>query len=447
VARRLDIRYLWIDSLCIMQDRDDLTDWYHEASTMDQVYMQSVCNISATDARDGSEGLFRYRSPHHVHPAHVDLCVEGIERSSDFVDCTVLYSDLLRQNTSRTAAGERGWILQERLLARRVLHFSSYQLFWGCREHQACERYPFGFPDHPYKDEFKAIHDYSISGHAISTESMLVPPGSLSGRDYWAELIQMYTSMSLTDPNDKLIALSGIAKARAARFGGTYVAGMWRQDLVHQLLWNTGDSTRKLHDNSIKPRPEVYRAPSWSWASIDRQVWSSSRTDDDHILYHIDDVYLDHATQDTTGRILGGWIQLRASLKPACIAWHRLHEESDDLGWDHWDLVLNNENERLLHNITFDAPPLSRTSFDEDNAQNRLFYIPTIKWIRKSRFSACGLLLRVVNSDEGVFERLGYIYDGNYLQLPAMLADLGEEVKRSLPCVCYEDGLHTIRII
>jgi hypothetical protein len=109
VARRLDVRYLWIDSLCIMQDRDDLTDWYHESSMMDQVYMQSVCNISATDARDGSEGLFRYRCPHHLNPVHVDLCVKGVKCSTQYVDCTVLDSGLLHRNTSRTATGQRGW--------------------------------------------------------------------------------------------------------------------------------------------------------------------------------------------------------------------------------------------------------------------------------------------------------------------------------------------------
>jgi hypothetical protein len=109
VARRLDIRYLWIDSLCIMQDRDDLTDWYHEASMMDQVYMQSVCNISATDARDGSEGLFRYRYPQQIHPAHVDLCVKGVKCSTESINCTVLDYHLLSHNTSETVTGQRGW--------------------------------------------------------------------------------------------------------------------------------------------------------------------------------------------------------------------------------------------------------------------------------------------------------------------------------------------------
>jgi hypothetical protein len=207
-----------------------------------------------------------------------------------------------------------------------------------------------------------------------------------------------------------------------------------------------GDSHPQLHDDSIKSPPAVYRAPSWSWASIDRQVFSDPKTEDGKILYHVEDVYLDHATQDTTGRILSGWLQVRACLKPTRLVWHRLHDGSDDLDWDHWDLFLNDANEKL-HSIIFDAPPLSRTSFGEDNAQNRLFYIPTMKWTRKTDYNACGLLLRVVDRDEGVFERLGYIYEGGYMHLLAMLDDIEEEVKKSLPCIRYKDGLHTIRII
>jgi hypothetical protein len=437
VARRLDIRYLWIDSLCIMQDRDDLTDWYHEASMMDQVYMQSVCNISSTDARDSSEGLFRYRHPHHIRPAQVDLCLKGVKCSTESMNCTVLDTGLRDQNITWSVVGQRGWILQERLLARRVLHFSSHQLFWECREHQACERYPVGFPDHARKGEFKVIHDYSTSG-----ESSLAVPGSLLGRDYWADLVHLYTSMSLTDPNDRLIALSGIAKARVAKFGDTYIAGMWRQDLIHQLLWQVSDG-RNFPDDSIKPRPAVYRAPSWSWASLDRPVSNSPKTYDGHLLYHIEDVSLTYATEDITGRILGGWLQIRAYLKPTRIA---CHKESEDLDF-RWDLTLPNPDRRSHSAVIFDTPPSSRSSFDEDNAHSRLFYIPTIKWIGGSHWFASGLILRVVDVDHGTFERLGHITVNQYKRLPAILDDIGEEVKKDLPCIRYEDGLHTIRIV
>jgi len=58
VTRELGIRYLWIDSLCIIQDKHDCRDWYHEANLMDKVYLHSYCNISAADANDSTGGLF-----------------------------------------------------------------------------------------------------------------------------------------------------------------------------------------------------------------------------------------------------------------------------------------------------------------------------------------------------------------------------------------------------
>ncbi len=61
-ARRLHIRYLWIDSLCIVQKQAGDVDWLHEAPRMHHVYRNSYCNISASDSGDKDGGLFRERA-------------------------------------------------------------------------------------------------------------------------------------------------------------------------------------------------------------------------------------------------------------------------------------------------------------------------------------------------------------------------------------------------
>lgn len=61
VTRRLGIRYLWIDALCIIQDDTNKTDWLHEAGLMHKVYSHSFLNIAATGALDTSKGLFVHR--------------------------------------------------------------------------------------------------------------------------------------------------------------------------------------------------------------------------------------------------------------------------------------------------------------------------------------------------------------------------------------------------
>lgn len=52
ITRQLGLRYLWIDSLCIIQD--SLRDWETEAAKMASIYQNSYVTISATDASNGS---------------------------------------------------------------------------------------------------------------------------------------------------------------------------------------------------------------------------------------------------------------------------------------------------------------------------------------------------------------------------------------------------------
>lgn len=115
----------------------------------------------------------------------------------------------------------------------------------------------------------------------------------------WTKLVGTYTSMSLTCPGEKLVALSGIAKQYAAGYHDTYIAGMWQSALLYQLLWCVSWGVR-LPNAGLKPRPSVYRAPSWSWASIDGHICIQDWPTYEEIMYHIKDVYVAHATNDVT---------------------------------------------------------------------------------------------------------------------------------------------------
>jgi hypothetical protein len=78
VCRKLSIRYLWIDSLCIVQD--DPEDWAREAALMQHVYSRAWCNLSATASRHSNEGLFRERKEFVVGQLTIKL--KGIGRVS-----------------------------------------------------------------------------------------------------------------------------------------------------------------------------------------------------------------------------------------------------------------------------------------------------------------------------------------------------------------------------
>ena len=150
----------------------------------------------------------------------------------------------------------RAWVLQERLLSPRTLHYTKAQLFWECRESKACESSP-----HPYRKTRTHpldFFEYMESGHnmfGLLTEPLYRP---------WPEIIEKYTDTLLSKPEDKLVAISGLARQVHSITKDKYCAGIWRENLVLQLLWRL---QRPQHQIELP-----YRAPSWSWASTEGKV-------------------------------------------------------------------------------------------------------------------------------------------------------------------------------
>ena len=118
MTRRLGRRYLWIDALCIIQD--SVEDWNIEASTMGEVYSRSYLNIAATASTDGQGGLFRTRDPLSITPCRI------VPTWEDFSREPLVYFDTSQYRTDIEEApmNQRAWVVQERLLAPRVVHFS-----------------------------------------------------------------------------------------------------------------------------------------------------------------------------------------------------------------------------------------------------------------------------------------------------------------------------------
>ncbi|OCL02287.1 HET-domain-containing protein, partial [Glonium stellatum] len=263
VARYLQIRYMWIDSICIIQD--DVDDWRREASKMADVYQHSFCTIAAAGAPDGSYGLFFRRDPGAIKTSVVypyganhsgkPYMVIGLE------DALI---EFIKQPLFR-----RAWVIQERLLSLRTIHFGNQQLFWECRECIACETIPFGLPL-----SLCPSPEISVASTALPFLS------TFRQRDnFWNNIVDWYSQCLLTFPDDKIIALSGIAahtERSAPETYGRYLAGLWSNKLPYDLLWEAlprrlmdldfPKGTEKVH------RPPSYRAPSWSWASVDAHI-------------------------------------------------------------------------------------------------------------------------------------------------------------------------------
>jgi len=312
ITRRLGAPFLWIDSLCIIQD--DKEDWTREAANMSMIYANTYLNISATSAEDCHQGCYRSRDPLKV--AWFPVPRERSD-SDEPAWLKIVDPEIWTKNVDNAPLNQRGWVLQERLLSPRVLHFSADQVFWECRENYACESFPKTIP--------------TIFRHGWVSEDVYIRdlvPGKLSSwyRDkeeamkdkLWSRVIEAYSKTNLTYPTDKLIALSGIAREAQQLFKSPYAAGLWKCHLPYSLLW-TADQ------NAYLPKP--YIAPSWSWASIngeiDLPIDELLRLDPTYETYAtILDIGIDLATPTNPfGQVESGWIRIRS--KFALASWER----------------------------------------------------------------------------------------------------------------------------
>src|SRR4051812_13298481 len=132
VVKSLGFRYLWIDSLCIIQDDD--YDWQQQSSIMSQIYGNALANIAASHASSGDEGLFSERNP-LITTRHFINTIDN--EVYELID-NMAYE----RHLSESRLSTRAWAFQERFLAPRTIHFTTEQIFCECREETICESHP-----------------------------------------------------------------------------------------------------------------------------------------------------------------------------------------------------------------------------------------------------------------------------------------------------------------
>jgi hypothetical protein len=283
LTRQLGIQYLWIDSLCILQDSKE--DWAHEASMMSDVYKYGWLNIAATGFSDGKNGLFARRDPSLLQSNRIEL-KSDIKANGQTALKSASYNcvdmDIWSHGVDEAPLNRRAWVVQERLLSPRVLHFGRNQIFWECRESETCELFPRGLPKQPtFNPELKRSSPLWTSDPARpeTDESLSIFPSSLlAGNDlgarlfhFWTFIVSTYTAGRLTYEDDKVVALSGLAK-EIYRLGGhedEFAAGLWKRHFLQQVLWMTHPH---ILGRGYSKRPSKYRAPSWSWISVDGEI-------------------------------------------------------------------------------------------------------------------------------------------------------------------------------
>lgn len=325
VTRALGVRYLWIDSITIIQQDED--DWVKEASRMHEYYTNAYCTIAATWGDDDDSGLFCDRDEKYDPRPVMFHTANGNEYSVHVrwqtPHFTVQIPDWYRSGAmdfGKFPLLARAWVYQERMLSKRFVHFTRNEIMWECLEASTCQCYSTGaaFPDP------KAEPAYDDSAHPKKTYQKAIASLSSGNVDQlareWREIVTAYSRLSLTFGKDKFPALSGVntdilqallrgkqthslvdspntprminlymtdepdtwsdlstPQGRSANVrrslldarsldGGT-VAGLLRSDILAQLLWSIQQYPVKRAS-----RPQQWRAPSWSWAAVDSPI-------------------------------------------------------------------------------------------------------------------------------------------------------------------------------
>jgi hypothetical protein len=297
ICKSIGITYLWIDSLCILQNGPGSTeDWQRYVAIEPKIYRNGYVNIAAKWAKSSEEGLFRLRNPLLLQ-SHVVFLKDKDNREESYM----LYIEELEElnsNLNSARLQTRGWVFQERLLSPRIVHFAKEQIWWECSQAATtCEKRPRGnFGEQRSHQGMTGVpgpiqFDRSVLGADIARlcNDGLVKPGCLpwlsrllmlekepqefnqkmaqSTLDYFG-LIEKYTERQLTyQDSDKLPAFGAITGYYAKVFNSRYLVGCFEQHFPACLVW------RVKHDHPASNFHSVdYQRPSWSWINSDSPV-------------------------------------------------------------------------------------------------------------------------------------------------------------------------------
>jgi hypothetical protein len=324
VTRRLGHQYLWIDSLCIIQDSKD--DWLAESSKMGDIYKHSTLTLVTEGIKSCNESFFEKAN------------VDREKHSRGFLSCGATSqlhkgsSIFLRGAPHKPAEGyvsRRAWALQEDILSPRLLILTTDMVRWECQGTKYAEDRP---------DD-----NYNIPGHLPDTPKIIILPEKAMRRlkggpinTYpadsnafgllWSGIVQRFASRSITYETDRLPAISALARQLGKQAFGQrsppvqwrYLAGLWEQDIHAGLLWST---------NGQATRYDTYVAPSWSWASLDMTKKNNSKNE---TYVGLDIMYcnwdyraklvaaeIETSDLDPFGQVSRGYLQLESAFRRA----------------------------------------------------------------------------------------------------------------------------------
>ncbi|KAH7010212.1 heterokaryon incompatibility protein-domain-containing protein [Ilyonectria destructans] len=239
VTRHLGFQYLWVDSLCIIQD--DETDKNTEIANMSHIYRNATVTISAARAVDCNEGFLH---EHDLAETYRDIYEFRFSTDPDNGDSGTVYcseGDIRR--CTLDPIDKRAWTMQEHELSPRLLRFGGSQMIWKCPE------------------------VFKVDGGSNDVED---PVSHDTGKgeilNEWMRTVEKYTARCIKHPEDRLPAIAALAEKTGKSLGSgadEYVAGLWKQGMPFMLLWYVSPWQKENTCRGLLNGAS--RSPTWSW--------------------------------------------------------------------------------------------------------------------------------------------------------------------------------------
>jgi hypothetical protein len=385
ITKCIGLRYLWIDSLCIIQDDED--DWKKEAKHMGLIYERAYLTIAASDAPDSRSGcLYQRKLPGDLEttvklpfftPTSTEMESVNLMHNAGYFSVNIDWTFLSITNPlwgpNICELSIRGWTLQETILPRRIVHYQKQIISWTCKTEAETE-----------------------SGYKLKWIS--VPKN-------WAEIVEEITRRQFTYDKDRLYALDGLAmEMEKSRPKDRYHFGLWAGDLPGHLLWSSS-ITHELGWNLA-----LQHVPSWSWASRTGNIEvrlpiKSEKTKDLTIVSHVCQIN----EIKESGPL---WITSQLMSLNEGFVIQKPNEDELSSYPDVRDVIKRQDEETLL---TTSGVKTGWVHFDEGHycdkpyLQNLTFFLPVLRRRANSgRLDGYqGLLLQFSRSSKNSFKRVG----------------------------------------
>jgi hypothetical protein len=406
ICRKLGESYIWIDSLCIIQDSSE--DWTREASNMANIYASSLCTLSsATASAEG--GCIRPRPMEFMTPLEFEIVSPTDKHTSITI---ILYSPLPEEYhlEEECLVNTRAWCYQEKELSRRFVQYTRNFFIWQCGERKVSEARLVEYVDQGTGTlSLNPGHEYVYSKSLEPADS--ISPDLKSHFNQWYEYIQEYSRRDLTSPGDRLAAIEGLARRhkRALAADTRYVGGLWEQDLRRGLLWQILD-----------PKPRAGRKqdfPSWSWAApnafVDYNDLLDISSDENYIKSPLEPVISVPVTEEDSsqpGRLPAMCVSGR--LVEAKPTFHPSNVVGED---DHRGLQFCDQRISLPVGLRPVLDWADETWDVSERLHCLILMMNQVKDFELKLLFPCGWILRRLNEQESKYERIGLFMSGLYL--------------------------------